>query len=77
MVKICRILADHFIKWSISKFQTFFIRAQSICGGQGYQKCNCQKGNCKKRAVHVSKIIYVAIPNSACHTNRCCDNVDI
>ena len=25
------------------------VRAQSICGGQGYQKCNCQKGNCKKK----------------------------
>ena len=51
------------------------VRAQSICGGQGYQKCNCQKGNCKKKSCSCFKNNLRC--NSACHTNRCCDNVDI
>ena len=50
------------------------VRDQSLCGGQGFTKCNCQKGNCStsrcscfKNSLHC---------NSSCHGNRSCKNVD-
>ena len=49
------------------------VRAQSVCGGQGFKRCHCKTNcntlrcSCRKAGLHC---------NSACHSHRSCDNVD-
>ena len=51
------------------------VRAQSVCNGQGFTKCNC-KGNCLKSCSCFKKGLHC---NSACHSkkvNQNCKNVE-
>jgi len=49
------------------------VRADSVCGGQGYQKCQC-RGHCLLRRCSCFKAGLRC--NSACHNHRICDNID-
>ena len=49
------------------------VRAQSVCGGQGFKRCHCKTScktsrcSCHKAGLHC---------NSACHSHRSCENVE-
>ena len=49
------------------------IRAQSICGGQGFRRCHC-KSNCLTKRCSCLKAGLKC--NSACHGKGSCDNID-
>ena len=49
------------------------VRAQSVCGGQGFKRCQCKtkcktsRCSCRKAGLHCT---------SACHNHIGCDNVE-
>ena len=49
------------------------VRAQSVCGGQGFKRCQCKTNcktsrcSCRKAGLHCT---------SACHNHIGCDNVE-
>ena len=49
------------------------VRAQSICGGQGFRRCHC-KSNCLTKRCSCLKAGLKC--NSACHGKGSCDNID-
>ena len=49
------------------------VRAQSICGGQGFRRCHC-KSNCLTKRCSCLKAGIKC--NSACHGKGSCDNID-
>ncbi|KAI6660089.1 KRAB-A domain-containing protein 2-like isoform X1 [Oopsacas minuta] len=49
------------------------VRAQSICGGQGFRRCHC-KSNCLTKRCSCLKAGLIC--NSACHGKGSCDNID-
>ena len=49
------------------------VRAGSVCGGQGYQRCHCRSNCLTKRCSYLKAGLHC---NSACHSHKCCDNVD-
>ena len=50
------------------------VRDQSICGGQGFKKCSCLRGNCRTSRCACFKSDLLC--NSACHSRRSCENND-
>ncbi|XP_068209138.1 uncharacterized protein [Palaemon carinicauda] len=49
------------------------VRAGSVCGGQGYQRCLC-RSNCLSKWCSSLKASLRC--NSACHSHKSCDNID-
>ena len=49
------------------------VRAGSVCGGQGYQRCHCRSNCLTKRCSCLKAGLRC---NSACHSHKSCDNVD-
>lgn len=49
------------------------VRAESVCGGQGYQRCHCRSNCLSKRCSCLKAGLRC---NSACHSHKSCDNVD-
>ena len=49
------------------------VRAESVCGGQGYQRCHCRSNCLTKRCSCLKAGLRC---NSACHSHKRCDNVD-
>ena len=49
------------------------VHAQSVCGGQGFKRCQC-KTNCKTSRCSCRRAGLHC--NSACHSQISCDNVE-
>ena len=68
-------LEDHHVPQDVELSVREIVRAQSICNGQGFTKCNC-KGTCLKSCSCFKKGLHC---NSACHSKNAtqnCKNVD-
>ena len=68
-------LEDYHVPKDIEISLREIVRAQSICNGQGFTKCNC-KGACLKNCSCFKKNLHC---NSSCHSNKPnqnCKNVD-
>ncbi|XP_066964305.1 uncharacterized protein [Macrobrachium rosenbergii] len=65
------LLPENILKQQLSIRE--LVRAGSVCGGQGYQRCLCRSNCLSKRRSCLKASLRC---NSACHSHKSCDNND-